>query len=326
MSARGRAGRVERRPRKRLGQHFLAPTWASKVVEAIDPRAGDAFLEIGPGPGALTLPLAATGAPILAVEIDKHLAADLARRVPPNVTVFVGDILKTDVIPLLGGLLPQQPATYRRADPSNLRTAEPSNLRPLEPANPRTFDPSTPRPLEPSEIPLPRLRVVGNLPYYITSPILFRLVQLHRAHGVFHDATVMVQREVANRLVARPRTKDYGVLTILVSVHARVTRLLDLPRGAFVPSPKVESSVVRLSFGPPPIRLPDEKLFERLVKAMFSHRRKTLLNALKPFTRSAAAVLDSAGIDGRRRPETLQLTEIARLAELFASANRPPVL
>jgi 16S rRNA (adenine1518-N6/adenine1519-N6)-dimethyltransferase len=242
-------------------------------------------------PGALTLPLAATGAPVLGVEIDRELAANLARHAPPNVTVLAADFLTTDVLPLLSGLEPQRAAAA-----------------------------------QPAETPARRFRVVGNLPYYIASPILFRLLDLHRAHGFFADATVMVQREVADRLVARPGSKDYGVLTILLSVHARVSRLLDLPPGAFTPPPKVRSTVVRLEFGPPAVRVRDAASFERLVKAMFSQRRKTLANALKAVDPTAPAVLALAGIDAKRRPETLQVSEIARLAELFASVKHPPVL
>ena len=137
----------------------------------------------------------------------------------------------------------------------------------------------------------------------------------------------MVQREVADRLVARPGTKDYGVLTITAQrSRAGVTRLLDLPPGAFTPAPKVRSTRRAARVRSPAVRVPDERLFERLVKAMFSQRRKTLANALKAFDPTAPAVLALAGIDGRRRPETLQVTEIARLAELFASVSRGPVL
>src|SRR5688572_10083349 len=91
------------RPRKRFGQHFLAPAWAQKIVAAVSASPGDVFLEVGPGTGALTIPLAATGAPVLAVEIDRDLVATLARRVPPNVTIMTGDILETDVLPFLSG-------------------------------------------------------------------------------------------------------------------------------------------------------------------------------------------------------------------------------
>jgi 16S rRNA (adenine1518-N6/adenine1519-N6)-dimethyltransferase len=276
------------RARKRFGQHFLAPAWARKVVAAVDPQPGDVFLEIGPGTGALTLPLAESDAPILAVELDRDLVATLATQVPKNVTVMSGDVLTTDVLAVLTGLEPQRPPAAA-----------------LAPAPQRRF------------------RVVGNLPYYIASPILVRLIEWHRRDAVFADATVMVQREMADRLVAKPGKKDYGVLTVLLGQHARITRLLDLPQNAFRPAPKVRSSVIRLEFGPPAVRVVDEALFERMVKAMFGQRRKTLANALKSFDPTAPAVLALAGIDGRRRPETLQVAEMGQLADLFSSVRQP---
>ena len=289
MSVRARSG--VHRPRKRFGQHFLAAAWAQKVVDAISPAPGDVFLEIGPGRGALTLPLAASGAPILAVEIDRDLVATLSGRVPPNVTLMSGDFLDVDVLPFMSGLDAQRPAGWSG---------------PAAPAR--------------------RRRIVGNLPYGVSSPILFKLVDIYRRHGFFADATVMLQREVADRLLASPGSKDYGVLTVLATMHARVTRLLDLPPGAFSPPPKVRSSVVRLAFGPAAARVSDEARFEHVVKTMFMQRRKTLANALKPIHAEAGRILTEAGFDGRRRPETLQVTEIARLAELFPSVPRAPVL
>jgi 16S rRNA (adenine1518-N6/adenine1519-N6)-dimethyltransferase len=288
--------RSERRPgrhvpRKRFSQHFLAAPWAQKVVGAIGPSPGDVFVEIGPGTGAITLPLAATGAPILAVEIDRDLSRDLASTVPSNVTVFTGDFLHVDVLPLLSGLQPQRPADA--ADHSAARR---------------------------------RFRIVGNLPYHLSSPMIAHLVTLHRQTGAFADATLMLQREVADRLVARPGTREYGALSVLVQMHTQSARLLELPPGAFRPPPKVRSSVVRLVFGPPAARVADDAAFERLVKALFSQRRKTLMNALKRFDPTGAAVLAISGLDGRRRPETLQVTEIAGLAELFASVRRGAVL
>jgi len=278
------------RPRKRFGQHFLAPAWADKVVAAIAPAAGDVFLEIGAGRGALTLPLAATRVPILAVEIDRDLVAALAPRVPPNVTLMGGDFLKTDVIPFLTGLEPQRPPGVLASGPAR------------------------------------RFRVVGNVPYNLSTPIIFHLIELQRRHGLFADATIMLQREVADRLVARPGVKAYGVLSVSAQLHTRIRRLLDLPPGAFRPAPKVRSTIVQLEFGPPAARVPDEALFDRLLRALFSARRKTLANALRQFDPTAPAVLALADLDGGRRPETLQVTEIARLAELFASVRRPPVL
>ena len=286
---RSSGGPARRRPRKRFGQHFLAAAWARKVVDAIEVKPGDVFLEIGPGTGALTLPLAATGAPILAVDIDRDLVARLSDHVPPSVTLLSADVLDVDVVAYLSGMAPQRPPA---AGATTTR----------------------------------RYRVVGNLPYNVATPIMMRLIDISRHQHFFADATIMVQREVADRLLARPGTKAYGALTVLATVHTRISRLLDLPPGAFSPPPKVRSSVIRLEFGAPAVRIVDEPLFHRLVKALFSARRKTLANALKRFDPLAPAVLALSGLDGRRRPETLQVTEIARLVELFASARRPAML
>lgn len=282
------------RPRKRFGQHFLTSQWAEKVVHAIKPEPGDVLLEIGPGTGAITLPLAATGVPILAIEIDRDLAAELASRVPGNVSLMTGDFLSMDVMPFLTGLEPQ------RLGPPGRSGHAPEAARARA-----------------------RFRIVGNLPYNLSSAIMFRLIDLHRRHGVFADATLMLQREVADRLVAVPGTKAYGTLGVSAQLHTRITRLLDLPPGAFRPAPKVHSSVVRLEFGPPAVRIVDEHLFDRLVRSLFAARRKMLSNALKQFDPRGPAILAQSGLDGRRRPETLDVTEIATLAELFAVANRP---
>jgi 16S rRNA (adenine1518-N6/adenine1519-N6)-dimethyltransferase len=263
------------RPKKRYGQHFLQPAWADKLVAAIAPRPEDTFVEIGPGPGALTLRLAGRVRHISAVEVDREMVELLAPRLPPNVTLVEADFLDVDIAALTGGK---------------------------------------------------RTRVAGNLPYNVSSPILFRLLDVHRANSQLADATLMLQREVAERLEARPGTKDYGVLSILVQLHADVRRLLTLPPGAFRPAPRVHSAVVALSFRVPAVAVGDERLFEGMVRSMFTQRRKTLSNALKPFATSrggsAVDALQAAGIDGMRRPETLQLLELARLADYFAAAEK----
>lgn len=288
MSSPTRARRpAGHRPRKRFGQHFLAPSWAQKVVRTIDVQPQDVLLEIGPGAGAITLPLAETGAPILAVEIDRDLARELATQVPANVTLITADFLRTDVLSFLTALQPNRP------------------------------------PGAPTDVPR-RFRVVGNLPYNLSSPILFRLIELSRAHGTLTDATLMVQREVADRLVAKPGKKDYGVLSIFAQIYADIDRRLDVPATAFTPPPKVRSSVIRMTFRRSPVRIVDDALFERIVKGAFSQRRKTLSNALKPLEPTAPAVLALAGIDGTRRPETLSLEEFARLTEFFARLRQTP--
>ncbi len=267
--------------RKRFGQHFLEAAWVRKVVDAIRPAPDDVFLEIGPGRGALTFQLAPRVRRIVAVEIDRDLAALLEREAPPNVRMVTADVLDTDLRALLAG---------ERAP----------------------------------------VRVAGNLPYNISSPILFRLLAVADAGRLLSDATLMLQREVAERLAARPGTGDYGVLSVMVQLHAEVTRPLILPPGAFRPPPRVSSALVRLAFRPPKVPVPAPSLFAEMVRSMFEQRRKTLGNALERFagTRGwqAGEALAKAGIEARRRPETLELAEIARLAEVFASANRPDVL
>jgi 16S rRNA (adenine1518-N6/adenine1519-N6)-dimethyltransferase len=256
--------------RKKLGQHFLVPAWADRLVEAIGPRAEDRFLEIGPGPGALTFRLAPRVAHLTAVEVDPRMIAELTPAVPANVTLVQGDILEFD------------PGPLAREGP---------------------------------------LRVAGNLPYNVSSPLLFHLIRAYRETSGIIDATLMLQREVAERLQAAPGTGDYGVLTISVQLHADVQPLLTLPPGAFRPAPKVHSSVVRLTFRPPQVPVTDEVVFEAMVRSMFTQRRKVLGNALVRFAesrvRDAADVLTAAGIDSRRRPETLQLEELSRLADAF---------
>ena len=142
--------------------------------------------------------------------------------------------------------------------------------------------------------------------------------------GGIVDATLMVQREVADRMAASPGNGEYGVLSIFMQLHAEVRRILTLPAGAFRPVPKVRSAVINLRFRPPAVVLADELAFEAMVRTMFMQRRKTLFERAGTIRgveapRSGAA-LDASGIDRRRRPETLQLTELARLADYFASA------
>jgi 16S rRNA (adenine1518-N6/adenine1519-N6)-dimethyltransferase len=167
------------------------------------------------------------------------------------------------------------------------------------------------------------IRAAGNLPYNVASPILFKLTEIAAAGVPLGEATVMLQREVADRLLADAGTTDYGVLTVLIRHRATVERLLQLPSGAFRPPPKVQSTVVRLRFHPPDPPVADERVFARLTQAMFTRRRKTLANALRAYQGCAAEpgeMLERAALDGRRRPETLTIAEIARLADAYASA------
>jgi 16S rRNA (adenine1518-N6/adenine1519-N6)-dimethyltransferase len=213
------------------------------------------------------------------VEIDRDLAADLEAAALPNTTVVTKDVLTVDLIPILTEWLGAPPSSSNQ------------------------------------------IRVVGNLPYNISSPILFALIELaSKTHGI-RDAMLMLQKEVADRLVAKVGTGEYGVLTVFTGVNADVKRVLSLPPGAFRPQPKVHSAVVRLTFRPPTVDIPDQELFVRMVRTMFTQRRKTVSNALKPFAADRGAdagrALAAAGIDPIRRPETLQLAELAALARAF---------
>jgi 16S rRNA (adenine1518-N6/adenine1519-N6)-dimethyltransferase len=159
-----------------------------------------------------------------------------------------------------------------------------------------------------------RISVAGNLPYHLTSPILFGLLD---QSDLVRRAVVLVQSEVAERLAAEPGTKDWGLLSVLLQHRAEVSIELRVPRGAFLPPPQVDSAVLRIAFGPPRAPVADEARFRRLVKAGFAQRRKVLANALAagriaPAERLSAA-LASAGIDARRRGETLTVEEWAAL-------------
>jgi 16S rRNA (adenine1518-N6/adenine1519-N6)-dimethyltransferase len=166
------------------------------------------------------------------------------------------------------------------------------------------------------------IRVAGNLPYNVASPILFKLIELYDAGVPVTDATLMLQREVADRLLARPGTKEYGTLSVLVRLSAKVDRLLALPPGAFRPVPKVNSALVRLDFHAPSPEPRDRQAFQALVQAVFTRRRKTLENALLAYVPdsrpSVRHALEVASIDGQRRPETLEIAEFVRLSDAFS--------
>ena len=247
------------------------------------------FLEIGPGTGALTLPLAESRrADPRRGNRPRPRRAISRPRSPPNVTVLPGDVLQTDVLAFLSGP----------------RAAAPAR------------GPNRPAPAR-------RFRVVGNLPYNISTPILFRLIDWHRRDGMFADATVMLQREVADRLVARPGTKDYGVLTVMLGLHAQVTRLLDLPPGAFRPPPKVRSrgrptrrSAARGARGRRgPVRAHGEGDVQPAAKDAGQRAEVRSTRRRRPSWRWPASTPS-------RRPETLQLAEMAQLADLFASVRQ----
>ncbi|HTU98918.1 MAG TPA: 16S rRNA (adenine(1518)-N(6)/adenine(1519)-N(6))-dimethyltransferase RsmA [Luteitalea sp.] len=254
--------------RKRFGQHFLEPAWIAKLVAAIAPQPGQTFLEIGPGRGQLTEPIARSGAVVHAVEIDRDLVAHLRERALPNVHVHQGDFLAVPVDTWHDGHGPY--------------------------------------------------RVAANLPYNVSTPIMARLLALARDQRV-SDAVLMLQKEVADRLVAVPDTRDYGPLSIAMALQADVQRVFVLPPGAFRPPPKVHSAVVRIAFRPERVAVADRQRFDAIVRHVFTQRRKMLSTSLQALARGegadATAWLRAADIDGTRRAETLTLAEFARLAD-----------
>jgi 16S rRNA (adenine1518-N6/adenine1519-N6)-dimethyltransferase len=279
-----------REHKKRFGQHFLEPAWVDKVIRAIGPQPDETFLEIGPGRGALTRPLLAASGRVVAFEVDRDLASALrvaaqSNRMP-NLEVVEGDFLNVTV----------------------------DRVRALLDSGSRLSTTDS------------RVRVAGNLPYNIASPILFKLTELYAAGLPLADATVMLQREVADRLTAAPGTRDYGVLTVLIGHRAQAERILALPPGAFRPPPKVRSALIRLRFHAPAPPAKDDSAFAAMVQAVFTRRRKTLANALLAFPApgglSPVDALEKVGIDGVRRPETLTIEELVRLADVLVTESR----
>jgi 16S rRNA (adenine1518-N6/adenine1519-N6)-dimethyltransferase len=273
-----------RRPqlKPKLGQHFLASeSYASQIVEALGDVSQNTVLEIGPGRGILTSLLAKHTRRLIAVELDRVLAAQLRLRFAmfPNVEVIEADILSIDFDSLFGpkpGL--SRPGIEFKPTPAN---------------------------------------VIGNLPYYITSDILLRLFDYAK---YFETIVILVQREVAERIAAKPGSRDYGLLSATAQLYARVEKLFTLPPGAFAPPPKVHSTVLRLTMA---ARHQDLGLdtdgfkqgFTDFLKLSFGQKRKTLWNNLKssypePELRVALA---QARVKPAARAETLTLEESAAL-------------
>ena len=260
----------------KLGQNFLADHSATeKIVAALGDISRTLVVEIGPGRGALTDLLAARAGHLIAIELDRMLATELRYKHgrDPKVEVLEGDVLRID-----------------------FRTVLDRSIGPLHDL----------RPGRPS-----RARVVGNLPYYITSDILLRLFEFN---DQFDLIVIMVQREVADRIAAKPGTRDYGLLSATAQLYARVEKLFTLPPGAFAPPPKVHSSVLRLTIAPRFQELgvqPQE--FVRFLKLAFAMKRKTLVNNLKkiypePLIRSA---LNQTSLRADVRAEALSLEQSA---------------
>jgi 16S rRNA (adenine1518-N6/adenine1519-N6)-dimethyltransferase len=263
----------------RLGQNFLADAGAAeKIVDALGDVSESVVVEIGPGKGALTQALARRAKRLIAVELDRMMSAELRfkYRLQPQVEIIEADVLKLDFRTVLN------------------RTIGPLNdLRPLKPSP---------------------ARVVGNLPYYITSDILLRLFEFHDQFDVI---VIMVQREVADRVAAAPGSRDYGLLSATAQLYAKVEKLFTLPPEAFAPPPKVHSTVLRLTMAPRFAELEIKPVeFIGFLKTAFAMKRKTLLNNLKKdySEELIRSTLRETGIRSDIRAEALPLE---RSAEIF---------
>ena len=249
-------------PKKSLGQNFLHDaSYIDRIVQAIDPRPGDRVVEIGPGQGALTLPLLRRHGALTVIEFDRDLVGPLADRAAGvgELEIIHRDVLQVDFTALAAG---------------------------------------TP------------FKLAGNLPYNISSPILFHALE-HAA--VVRDMVFMLQKEVVDRMGAPPGSKVYGRLSVMLQAYCQVQPLFVVPPGAFRPAPKVDSAVVRLvPRDPATVAIADRKRFEHVVRAAFGQRRKTLRNALRDVC--TAAQFEAAAVSADARAEQVDVAGFIRLA------------
>ncbi|MRG27032.1 16S rRNA (adenine(1518)-N(6)/adenine(1519)-N(6))-dimethyltransferase RsmA [Laceyella tengchongensis] len=264
--------------KKSLGQNFLTDSHVlSKIIRAAELNKDSGVIEIGPGIGALTERLAEQAGKVVAVELDQRL------------------------VPVLKELFQHQPHVeiiHGDALEVDLGAVIQEHMRDMK-----------------------TLHVVANLPYYVTSPILIRLLT---ERYPLTNIVIMIQKEVADRLAAKPGTKDYSSLSVLVQYFAEAEEVAKVPSHVFVPRPQVDSAVARLTLRErPAVEVKNEELFFKIVRASFAQRRKTLLNTLHAtlFARvdkhQVEAWLNEAGIDPKRRGETLNLEEFATLVEVI---------
>ena len=254
-------------PKKSLGQHFLHErAYIERIVQAVDLAPGERLVEIGPGQGAITLPLLRRHGALTVIEFDRDLVGPLAAMAAGvgELSIVHRDVLQVDFTALAAGA---------------------------------------------------PIRLVGNLPYNISSPILFHALD-HA--GAIRDMHFMLQKEVVERMAAGPGSKVYGRLSVMLQAYCAVTPLFTVPPGAFRPAPKVDSAVVRLVPKPADrIEVADRAMFAHVVRAAFGQRRKTLRNALQGV--ADATAIEAAGLRADARAEQVEVAGFVRLANLLAS-------
>lgn len=270
------------RAKKSLGQNFLSdPHIARRIIDSVAPQPTDLIIEIGPGTGALTRMLTESAGWVLAIEIDTRLVNELRRKVfADNLSIIEADALDANWEELIQAARESWQSRTRRTDQA-------------------------------------RVRVVANLPYYISTPIIERLIALR---GRLFDLTLMLQKEVVERIASAPGTRDYGYLSVLVQYHCVARKFFEVPPAAFRPVPKVQSAILHLDVRErPAIEVTNETRFFAFVRAAFAQRRKTILNNLKAaastlhYTEEIDIALRAADIEPQRRAETISLEEFAAL-------------
>jgi 16S rRNA (adenine1518-N6/adenine1519-N6)-dimethyltransferase len=275
---------TSRKRKPKLGQNFLIDRQAARrIVEALGDISNRTVIEIGPGRGVLTDLLLPRAKRVIGIELDRVLAAQLRMRYATRQNV---EILESDFV---------------TAEFPSMVGRKPGPLHDLRPTQLETVD------------------VVGNLPYYITSDIVLRILELHQN---IERAVIMVQREVADRMAAEPGSRDYGLLSATTQLFARVENLFTLPPSAFSPPPQVHSSVLRLTMAPRLEELDvEEGPFIALLKLAFAQKRKTLLNNLRGQYAEAAVrgALKAAGLRPDVRAEAVPL---ARMAAVFRALQQ----
>ena len=264
--------RGEHQARKRFGQNFLHDqNIIDKIIRAINPKTDQNIIEIGPGQGALTYPLLTSLGKLNAVEIDRDLIAILTQQSPAYGELIIHE----------GDALKYN--FQQLADTINAQSENTTQQK---------------------------CRLVGNLPYNISTPIIFHLLEFL---DVIDDMHFMLQKEVVQRMAAEPNSKTYGRLSVMLQWYCDVDYLFDIPASAFNPPPKVVSTLVRLTPKEKPLaKLNSQVQFSRLVNRVFQQRRKTLRNTLKNYI--SEADIQSLGISPTARPETLSLLDFASLS------------
>jgi 16S rRNA (adenine1518-N6/adenine1519-N6)-dimethyltransferase len=264
---------LNHRPRKRFGQNFLHdPAIISRIIQVIDPRPGQRLVEVGPGQGAITLPLLTACGRLHVIELDRDLVQPLAEkcRAHGELVVHQRDALQFDFF--------------------SLAATGP-------------------------------IRVIGNLPYNISTPLLFHLLA---QSGYIEDMHFMLQKEVVDRLAAVPGGGDYGRLSVMVQYHCQVVPLFRVACGAFRPAPKVDSAFVRLiPHAQPPVTVEDQFCLDQVVRQAFSQRRKTLRNSLKGLL--TGEQIAQTQTDPATRAERVSLRQFAALANRLAASRHDAI-